>query len=290
LAQRVAVQLKLGRKMSHALNDSHAAAIAVAFNHTRTPEYVDQDHPELTLVLRISGGISGATIVIEPPEDDESGFADSILLGGVDSHAGELGHTTIAPGLIDEISAVTTGGLKPPTPGWCSCTHPSHLEPPHHLEAFAGRLALAGRIDATAPDPESVIQDVLREPEAEIHRRALEDIGTMTGVTLRGAVAMLNPAKIVITGALALDPVKNAMDKSLEEEHRVNAHPHVLTLEDDKDFIAAKGAALAVIRKRVYREFDSLLGSPVKKIPERLTAGSDVEDISALPWERKSRE
>ncbi|HKO38998.1 MAG TPA: ROK family protein [Solirubrobacterales bacterium] len=288
LDQSVAKQLGLRRAMSHALNDTYAGAIAVAFNHTRAPEHTEQDRPELTLVLRISGGISGSTIVIEAPKGNESGFARSILLGGVNSHAGEVGHASINPGLIAEITPKKSNGLGAPTPIWCSCTHPSHQDPPSHLEAYAGRLALANRIDS-GRDAEDVIQDVLQEPESKVHLRALGDVGTMTGDVLRGAAAMLNPAKIVITGSLALEPVRDAMNERLEEEHRVSAHPQVVMLERDEDFIGAKGAALAVIRRQVYRKFESLLAPPVNEIPQRLQSGQHVEDISTLPWKKRSQ-
>lgn len=294
LDERVANELKLDQHLSHALNDSHAAAIAVAFNRTREATHVEQSHPELTIVVRLAGGVSAATIVVEPPQNGGggqvgymSGFADSILLGGRDSQAGELGHVAICQSAVEKCNQERPRGLKLLSAYQCSCTAQSQKSPPNHLEAYASRSALARRIDPKRPE-DVVIEKVLNNPEKEVHGRALEDIGVLVGDSLRGVVAMLNPSRIMLTGSLAVPTVRDAVDEELRDEHEVNSHPEVVALEgEDKPFVAAKGAALAVIRQQVYRQFDAVLQGRPAAIATRMKAGT--KDLEELPWKKPPR-
>lgn len=286
LTKRVATGLKIDAERSHALNDSHAAAIAVAFDHTRRSEHAKQIYPELTVVLRIAGGISGATIVIEPPQDggdkigEISGFPKSILLGGVDLQAGELGHVTMCESTVSELNR-HRGKLGKLQALRCSCAREEDPVPPH-LEAFASRAALAHRLSPNEP-AEEVISRVLAEPEAATHKRALEDVGVMVADCLLGAVAMLNPARIVLTGALVTQPLFDGFGQRLHDKHKIIAETRIDSLTDkDNDFIRAKGAALAVIREEVYRRLPDL-DAKSEQVGERLE--SETMSLSKLPWE-----
>jgi predicted NBD/HSP70 family sugar kinase len=111
------VGLALGIKAltCFALNDTHAAAIGYAHRVTHAPDYRSWQHPQLTVVLRLAGGVGGAVIVIEPSEDarraDRSqgtrrraGFEDTVLLAGLDNYAGEIGHVPVDPRLVVDLN------------------------------------------------------------------------------------------------------------------------------------------------------------------------------------------
>jgi predicted NBD/HSP70 family sugar kinase len=291
LIARAAERLKIEEEHSHAINDCWAASIAVAFDHTRKAGHADQAHPELTIVLRIAGGISAATIVIEPPESNgmdnigrASGFADSVLLGGADAHAGELGHVTVPSSTIDERNMGLPSGLARLTPFRCSCVRGDDPVP-HHLEAYVSQSALAQRIAPGHPPEEesNIIAKVMEDPESKVHKRALEDVGIVVADTLLSSVSVLNPAQIVMTGSLSHPIVRDAFDTRLEDEHRFIRHPRVMALEGKENkFIRARGAALAVLRKEVYRELGTLVGGFEKTIADQIR--KKPEDIDKIPW------
>ncbi len=291
LTKRVARRLEIDPKLSHAINDCWAAGIAVAFDHTRKADHVEQPYPELTVVLRISGGISAATIIIEPPQGEargdrgqESGFAKSVLLAGIDSHAGELGHVEVPPSTIAERSKKPQRGLGPLKPLRCSCT-PIGDPVPRHLEAFASRSALAKRVapNCRPADEKKIVDRVLADPTDKVHKRALEDIGILIADSLHSSVWMLNPAHITLTGSLAHPLVRDTIDKRLDNENHVIRHPNVTSLSGaENDLIRVRGAALSVLRRQVYRNLDEITGASEKNLNRKLKA--DIKEIDKLPW------
>jgi predicted NBD/HSP70 family sugar kinase len=292
LTRRVSRRLGLDVEYCHAINDAWAASIGVAFDRTREPRHLELNHPELTIVIRLAGGIGAASIVIEPPQGEESGkgtmsgFAASILLGGNDAHAGELGHVRVPPSTILERNEDgRPEELEELRPCRCSCTSADDTTP-HHLEAYASRRALAQRVDSTRSE-EQVVHEVLSQPHDPVHRRALEDIGILTADCMQGAVSMLNPARITLTGSLANKVVGDAFASRIEDEHRVIEEPTIDVLEGtENEYIRARGAALAVLRRQVHRRLDSLLGIPTRKeIPRQLEQGLLMLD--SLPWEKE---
>ncbi len=287
LRQRVARRLKIDPQRSHAINDAEAAAAAVAFDRTHERDHITQDHPELTMVLRLAGGIGGATIVIEPPQDDDrwgttSGFEKSVLIGGDRRLAGELGHATVASTTVDELNKRRPKGLRALKAHDCSCMDSKGTTPPPHLEAHAAAQALARRIDPNAPASETLAA-VLAAPSERVHARALRDVGSLVGDALLAPVAWLNPARIVLTGCLATSTVAAALDDQLADAHPIINHPEVLfRTGEDGAYIRAKGASLLVLREHVFREFGTLLADPKKTIPTRLRALTEAWD--SPPW------
>jgi predicted NBD/HSP70 family sugar kinase len=291
LTERVSGRLKLDQDRCHAINDCWAAAVGVAFDHTRALAHAKQDLPELTVVLRIAGGVSAATIVVEPPQGEaksdrgrESGFGKSILLGGIDAHAGELGHALVPPSTIAERRESPQKGLGPLEPLRCSCT-PAGEEVPAHLEAFVSRSALAQRVAPDRPPEEEqeIVDKVLSDSTAAVHKRALEDIGVLIADSLQSAVWILNPAHIKLTGSLAHPVVCDAMDKRLENDLEIIRHPEIGNLEGtENDLIRARGAALVVLRRQVYRKLDEITGAKERDVNELLM--EDIEELDELPW------
>ena len=245
-----------------ALNDTRAAALAVAYHTTKQVRNSPMQHPELTIVVRLAGGIGGAIVVIEPPRsrkadsDRYSGFLWSTLLGGAQDHAGELGHIAIARSVIDELNQDVPPGLPPLRPIACSCEPET---PPPHLEAFASAVAMASRLDPDRAMHE-VLSHVLEAPADPLHAHALRDIGALTGEALVAPTVFLNPARIVLTGSLAVPSVRKVVEERLRQHQMIGKTPRVESYEEPvNQFLRAHGAALAMIRVRVLRRLDEIL-------------------------------
>lgn len=293
LYQRVAGHLRIPADRSHAMNDSHAAAIAVAWQQTRADEHLHQPHARLGIVLRVAGGISGASIVVEPPKAKPglglvSGFLKSVLIGGNDYHAGELGHLPLDGEIIELLNRDRPEGLRPLVAHRCSCT--TSETPPNHLEAYAATPALMHRILTEVPmshaeECESV-RGVISNPRTPVNNRALKDVGVLVGRALLGPVAMLNPATITLTGSLAVPVVQAALDDYLASASGLGAAPKLTPLTDARTnkFIRVQGAALAVLRNNVHRRFETLLGGAKDNAGPRVA--QLTLPLSDLPWRR----
>lgn len=287
VTNRVANHLGIDIERSHAMNDSAAAAIAVAYAQTMRREHLTQEHPRLTVTLRLAGGISAGMVVVEPPQRDPdlgvtSGFPRSVLIGGVDHHSGEIGHVPINAALVEMLNKREVEGLGPLVPQRCSCSPPENPEL-CHLESFAGGHALAARVDSSRP-AEEVIDDIVANPDDPIHERALEDIGILVGDALIAPLAMLNPAAIVLTGSLALAPAEKGLRDTVKDVHRFGSQPGVSRLEDRtaNEFARARGAALLVLRRHVYRDFPNLLDGTEEIVCEKIE--KLTKPLVSNPW------
>jgi predicted NBD/HSP70 family sugar kinase len=288
VTDRVAHHLGIELERSHAMNDAAAAAIAVAYDQTTRREHLKQQHPRLTVTLRLAGGVGAGMVVVEPRQDDPdlgstSGFSKSVLIGGVDHHSGEIGHVPANRALIEQLNGETVDNLGPLVAAPCSCA-PAEEPELAHLESFTGGLALARRIDPSRPAGE-VVEDVVTDPDVEAHRKALEDIGTLMADALVSPLAMLNPAAVVLTGALALAPVEKAMREKLTGVPRFGSQPTVsrLTDADANRFARARGAALVVLRRHVFRELRNLLGGDEAQVLGKVR--DLTQPLPANPWE-----
>jgi predicted NBD/HSP70 family sugar kinase len=277
LDRRVELALGIEGLRTYALNDTHAAALAIAHRETHQRDAVRWQHPQLTVVLRLAGNVGGAVIVIEPPtapRDDtesqrkKSGCIGSILLGGVDNHAGEIGHAPIAPSTIDELNEKRPEGLERLTPQRCSCSWDDKT--PNHLEAYASVLAVTQRV---LPELErsAALDEIVTKVDTEPYAHALGDVGRLVGDALAGPVAVLNPAKIIVTGSLAVPAVCHEIKESIEGQHKFGTGASVSTIpESDNDYVRARGAAVAMIRNEVHRRLDELLGGTKDEVNRQL--------------------
>jgi predicted NBD/HSP70 family sugar kinase len=268
------------RVRSYALNDAHAAAIAVAHRQTRSIKETEWPHPRLGLVVRLAGGIGSGIIIVDRPRlspDErqlESGFISSILVGGATNHAGEVGHVPISVSFIEGLNVASRPrGVGPLKAVGCSCT-PEHEPSVLHLEAFASARALARRLDRRAPMYD-VLSRVLADQERPDHAWVLRDVGAVVAEGLLSPVAVLNPATITLTGSLAVPGVLAEVAERLETSHPFGDPPTITSLAGaDNNYVGATGAALAVIRNRVHRRLDEILDRPTlatKKEIEALT-------------------
>ena len=292
LTDRVAEVLRLPVERVHAFNDAHAAAMAVAYD--RACSQVDrtaQSGAELEIVVRLSATVGAAAVIIEPrttPDDPDhgmygptSGFARSTLITGSDGHAGELAHLLVSQATVDARNSVVVPGLGPLVAVRCSCTRSG--EPvPQHLEAFTATEALAARLDPSAPIGPT-IRRLRREPKDPRHRCVLEDVGALLGDALAGPVAMLNPARITLTGALAVETVRNTARRRLSEGQVFGTPPKLELLSDsDNKHVRARGAALAVIRELVHRRLVQLLAG--RKLAVEDSVRGHVLRLEACPF------
>jgi predicted NBD/HSP70 family sugar kinase len=287
LTEQVAQHLSLEDGHSHAINDAAAAALAMAHVQTTQVEHRSQTYPILTLTLRIAGGIGAASIVIEPPtrahelHGTSSGFSRSTLIGGLDHHAGEIGHVPIARSTLSEINR-RRGELARLRPFRCSCT--VRGEPiPMHLEAVAAVPATTNRLDPRRPH-QKVLEHLLGDINHRPHRQILRDVGALVGETLLNPVAMLNPGRINLTGSLAVEPVQAEIVDTIRRNHRFSSQPKVvLPSSTESAFSPAKGAALAVLRHRVHRRLPLLLGG--KPATVRANVVALTTPVRRPPWE-----
>jgi predicted NBD/HSP70 family sugar kinase len=274
LPQRVARHLNIDPHRCHALNDANAAAIAVAFARTCDRDHDIQNHPELTMVLRLAGGVGGATIIIEPPDRKDplgavSGFPDSLLIGGVNHLAGEIGHVSLPDAAIREANLKRPNDLPTLHRVKCSCCERSSRAAPPHLEAYTSVAAITERVEPDLDRSEAL--ELILERQDKKSSRALEDIGTLVGAALIGPVAWLNPASIVLTGSLATPEVERALDRRIADSHPITSHPNVRHLKGEENaYVRVKGAALAILRAKIHRELASILVAPKGKLSERV--------------------
>ena len=284
--ERLARHLRIPIERSHAINDAAAAALAVVFDHTRTPEYEKQVHPRLFITVRIAGGIGASAMAVERQVDGISGWMTSRIIGGDRELAGEIGHTPVNRATLASLRVSRPDECPQLKPVPCSCAERDEL--PDHVEAYASGPALAARF-ATS-DTESkpdVIRRVLSNPNDTAYIRALHEIGVLVGDSLLPSVLMLNPSRITLTGRLATPHVRDALEAHLEEletvERIFGVIPEIRALSgDENDYIGVRGAALAVLREHVHRRLGELYGEEMKVVPARFA--ELTRRIAKCPW------
>jgi predicted NBD/HSP70 family sugar kinase len=282
--ERLARHLHIPVERSHAINDAAAAALAVAFDHTRAPSYKQQAHAELLLVVRVAGGIGTGTIAVE--QGNDGGWMESRLGGGRDHLAGEIGHTPVNAALVAERNESRPADCPELAPVRCSCARKG--EPPGHVEAYASSQALGVRFlkadDRTIYD---AIERVLANPTDEAHKHALDDVGVLVGDCLLPSILMLNPNRITLTGQLATPEVRSALEEHLESSkplvRLLGVLPEIRALSGpEHDFIGVRGAALTVLRTLVHRRFGDLYGAPQNLVAQRFA--ELTIPLTKAPW------
>jgi len=268
----------------HALNDVNAGALSVAFDDSRAAaRESENDRWRVAIVIRIGGGLGASTIIMAPHRRNRLSFIDSRLIEGANGLAGELGHLPIGRRLIEDLNKANPYKELAPISydDWpCSCGRR------HHLEAFASGAALVRRLQASGyeiPIVERTQHSMLRSslgPDAdEVHVYALRDIGRILGRAMAGPILMLDPYSITITGSLATEHLIEGIRR--ERDLWANAINDSVRLEQTGGlpgrFECARGAALAVIRRYVYREF---LDAKSRHLPQSINIGpADVEAL-----------
>jgi predicted NBD/HSP70 family sugar kinase len=284
--QRLAKHLKIPNERSHAIDNAAAAAFAVGFDHTRETGYKEQREAQPMIVVRIGGGLGAASIVVEPESNDTSGWITSMLAEGHRGLAGQIGHTPANQHLLQVIEESRPEDCPEIKRVPCSCAEEG--EYPDHVEAYASCPALAARFTKTdADDITAVVREVLGKRATEPYRHALRDVGALVADCLLPSVLMMNPHSVVLTGGLATEEVRSAVEEYLEDFEALGRIfgevPEVTALEADaNDYVRVRGAALAVLRKHVHGRVDELYGSDGSLLEGRFA--ELTMPITGYPW------
>jgi predicted NBD/HSP70 family sugar kinase len=207
------------------------------------------------------------------------------LIEGVLGLAGELGHLPVDLRDVDDIATPLTAGLKPFPILPCVCGR----QDGHCLQTFASATAFSermrisgigidGLLEGNERHKTSVMLHAMRNVRDERQKRAQYDVGRLIGRSLAASVLMLNPSSITVSGSMAIGRVVDG----IEAERHLWSHAHterlplrVLTARDNR-YSAARGAAIAALRGRVYRRFEHT------DVLADLTLRWDGEDFA--PW------
>ena len=284
--QRLARHLRIPNERSYAIDNAAAAALAVGFDHTRAAAYREQREAQPIIVVRIGGGLGAASIVVEPEENSASGWMGSTLTEGHRGLAGQIGHTPVNRALLEAMAKSRSADCPEIKRVACSCAEPG--ESPDHVEAYASCPAVAARFSAAdASDVTAVVRGVLKRRRTDPYRHALREVGALVADCLLPSVLMLNPRSIVLTGGLATEEVRGALEEYLEGFEALGrifgGAPEVTALEGDaNDYVRVRGAALAVLRTCVHKRVDKLYGSEGNRLKERFA--ELTEPITTYPW------
>jgi predicted NBD/HSP70 family sugar kinase len=250
----------------YAVNNANAHALGIAFRASRRragePEH---DQWRVGLVLRVSGSLGAATFLAAPHTERRLSFIDSRLIAGTNGVAGELGHLPVEKPIITARNKECPDGLVKLNyeKAECSCGAGRH-----HLEAFASADALLQRLEASGleipvalREERSVVRSIFDGEVSTRHVHALRDVGRILGRALASPILMLDPYSITLTGSLALEDLKqgvllerSAWQSAIGDHVRLNH----LTGEDNL-YAGVRGAGLAMIRNRVYRQLEEIL-------------------------------
>jgi predicted NBD/HSP70 family sugar kinase len=281
--ERLARHLHFAPQRSHAIDNAAAGALAVAFDRTRDSNYRQQHTGQPIIVVRAGGGLSAASVLVQPQTDGASGWVRSELVEGDRGLAGQIGHTPVNRDLLVKLSDTRPEGC----PGFavvsCSCAKPD--ETPDHVEAYASCPAVAARFGAN--DVSRSIREVIANQAKEPYLRTLEEVGQLVADCLLPSVLMLNPHGIVLTGGLATEPVQDSMQRYLNAFGALGrvfgSAPSVHTLQgEDNDYVRVRGAALSMLRSRVHCRIGALFGARGKLMVDRF--GELTQPISRFPW------
>jgi predicted NBD/HSP70 family sugar kinase len=272
----------------HALNDASANALAVAFDDSRGRAIQrGDDRWRVSLVVRVGGGIGASTILLAPHSRSRLSFIDARVIEGANGFAGELGHLPIDRVVVDELNATPApDGLAPlDYDNWvCSCSRR------HHLEVFASGTTLERRLKASGyaiPTEGSPRDTMLRAAFAgdadDVQIHAIRDIGRVLGRGLAGPILMLDPSSITITGSLANEHLvegirreRDAWANAINDSVEIRCYGGTVGA-----FAGARGAALAIVRRSVYRAF-----LDEKRVPFPTGFGFGERELECLTGER----
>ncbi|HEX6687147.1 MAG TPA: ROK family protein [Solirubrobacterales bacterium] len=249
----------------HALNDANAHAIAIAFDKSQARFAEENDELwSVALVILIGGGLGAATMMLAPHSRSRLSFIDSRLVAGANGFAGELGHSPLPREVISARNRANTFDEEElPQLDYekaeCSCGAK------HHLEAFASGRALIRRLRTGGYEEAgyegdgvggSLYAELQTAPDAA-QAHALFDVGSILGGALANPILMLNPQSITLTGALATKKVCDGVLSQREAwKNAFDDEVDVAPVDADKrDYMGVQGAALAVIRRCIYRSY-----------------------------------
>jgi predicted NBD/HSP70 family sugar kinase len=269
-----------------AINDSNADALSVAFDHARARGLDPDEHdaPRVIITVRIGGGIGAATIELATHQRGVLSFIPARLMVGTNGYAGELGHLPISKATVQDITRSPPEGLAPidHTRWACSCGGHGHLESVASGTAFARRMQKSGyEVMNNAARAVRRTRALIADRGNMHAQRALHDCGRLVGRAIANPILMHDPYSVVLTGYFAGEQIVHGIQsertiwgstigdavriESLQGEHYA--------------YNAARGAGLAVVRRRVMRQLPALL---TQERVDRLTFPLHERDLRRL--------
>jgi ROK family len=246
-----------------ALRDASAHALCLAFEDAqeRTASANLGGDWRVSLLIRLGQGLGASPILLAPAAKNRMCFIDSKLIEGTSGFAGSLGHLRIEKRVIEDINSDRVAGLGRLDYDRLRCSCGKH----HHLQAFVSVPGVLARLEGSDYEMPTDSQSRARLLAEVRDGRATDaipvhaglDVGRILGQALAGPVLLLDPSTITISGPLAGKPVVNGIERERGVWGSTVADSVKVELanSDAGDFIGVRGAALAVIRRVVYREF-----------------------------------
>jgi predicted NBD/HSP70 family sugar kinase len=246
-----------------ALRDASAHSLCLAFEDAqeRTASSKLGGDWRVSLLIRLGQGLGASPILLAPPAKNRMCFIDSKLIEGTSGFAGSLGHLRVEKRVIEEINKDPVKGLGRVDYDGLLCSCGKH----HHLQAFVSVPGVLARLQASDYEMPNDNQSRARLLAEVRDGRATDavpvhaglDVGRILGQALAGPVLLLDPSTITISGPLAGKPVVNGIVRERGVWGSTVADSVEVGLAESPagDFIGVKGAALAAIRRVVYREF-----------------------------------
>jgi len=270
-----------------ALRDASAQSLCLAFEDAqdRTASETFGGDWRVSLLIRLGQGLGASPILLAPAAKNRMSFIDSRLIEGTSGFAGSLGHVRVEKRVIEDINKDLVKGLARLDYDGLRCSCGKH----HHLQAFVSVPGVLARVEASDYDMPNDNQSRARLLAEVRDGRATDavpvhaglDVGRILGQALAGPVLLLDPSTITISGPLAGKPVVNGIVSERGVWGSAVADSVEVGVADSPagDFIGVKGAALAVIRRVVYRDF---LDEGKTALPASFAVReSDVSDLVA---------
>lgn len=237
------------------MNDARAAATTAAFEHSQRQALLPNPRPNSTILmaLRASGVINASAIRVPPTTSRRLGFVDASLLIGATGLGGNIGHLPVPPALLNELNHGLPNGLTPLRPtSSCSCGAKGHLEGFASSGAVIGRLPTS-EVAVVNRQTAMFLRDRLVRDQDELVERAVADAGSMIAQALSGAIALLDPEMLVVSGYLASRPLISELEKGL-----TTRRTQVTESEDPEGTAVRRGLALSAFRRVVFKHLDRL--------------------------------
>jgi predicted NBD/HSP70 family sugar kinase len=256
------------------LNDANAHALAVAFDRARDHAHEPASPSwRVALLLRIGGDVGASTLLQAPHSPGRSSFIDSVLVGGARTLGGEIGHLPVESAVVDLLNARSrwVDGLAPLSMDWpCPCGGSGHLASLASGTAWERRMresdvSLPALLDGVRRGERSLTDRALAETVDPRGIYALEDIGRLIARALAAPVLLLDPHSLTLSGSFAVQAVRDGMIAERETWRHVFGDALSIDFAGSPDrvkYMGVRGAALAVLRRHVYRRFLELLTEP----------------------------
>lgn len=237
------------------MNDAWAAVTTAAFEHSKAQALAGDPSlfSTVLMALRIGGVINVSAIRLPPTVPTRLGFVQASLLVGASGLGGNLGHLPVPAALLAHLNQGRPNGLGSlRASSRCSCGAEGHLESLAAAPGVIGRLP-DEEAEALRSQGAMFLRDILRKSltQDELVERSLADAGRLIAQSLSGAVAVLDPEIVFVSGYLASRPLVHAL-----QEGTPGNRTYCQEAADPDGTAVRRGLALSAFRRMIFRELD----------------------------------